>query len=188
MAAYYSPLAADPQPRCYRGKIMPRLLLTLFIGISLFISNTAFSNDIVTFDGCEYTVIFPIRVKLTPVHTSGIESVVAITSCKDGMPILRAECQPLMEGAKVSNDMIVSTLEEQALSIGLTNVQVIVQTTDIGIVGTFFGKKIAGGFEMAQMGKLYVGERSILNLLSTEPLSKFPSKKTNIFFGSVRKK
>lgn len=145
------------------------------------------SNDILRFDGCEYTVKFPIKPKLCPVRAGGKDSIIAITSSKDGMPILRAECQPIMEGAIVTRELIMSSLEEQARSIGLRNVQVTIQETDLGLVGTFFGKKNGGGYEMAQMGKIYVGKHSILNLLSTELLSRFPSKKTNLFFGSVRR-
>lgn len=64
-------------------------------------------------------------MKLTPIRTAGIESTIAMTSSKDGMPLLRAECQPLMKGAKVTKDMIMSSLEEQAQSIGLTPIELI---------------------------------------------------------------
>ena len=166
---------------------MTRVLLIIFMGISFVLPASAFTNDIITFDGCEYTVDFPIKPKFIPVRAGGEDSIIAMTSSKDGMPILRAECQQIMDGAIVTRELIMTSLEQQARSIGLENVQVTIQETDIGMVGTFFGKKNAGGYEMAQMGKMYVGKHSILNLLSTELLSRFPSKKTNLFFGSVKR-
>ncbi len=166
---------------------MTRIVLAIFIGFYLIIPDFAFSNDIVTFDGCEYSVTFPIKPKLIPFRVSGTETIIAMTSSKDGMPILRAECQPIKGGAIVTRELIMSSLEEQARSVGLRDVQVSIQATENGLVGTFTGKKNAGGYEMAQMGKMYVGKHSILNLLSTELLSRFPSKKTNLFFGSVRR-
>jgi len=166
---------------------MKSLFYAFFICVALFITNNALSDETVSFDGCEFAVTFPIPFEFTPIQVLGVRSTIAITSSKDGLPILRAECQPLLKGAKASDELILSSLEEQARSIGLSNVQVTIQKTEVGTVGTFFGKKNAGGFEMAQMGKLYVGNRSILNLLSTELLSEFPSKKTNQFFGSVKR-
>lgn len=166
---------------------MSRIVLTVLIGFCLIIPNFAFSNDIITFDACEYTVVFPIKPKLIPFRSGGTDIIIAMTSSKDGMPILRAECQPIKEGALITRDLIMSSLEQQAHSIGLGNVQVSIQETEIGLVGTYTGKKNAGGYEMIQMGRMYVGKHSILNLLSTELLNKFPSKKTNMFFGSVRR-
>jgi len=136
---------------------------------------------------CEYSVTFPYKPKVIMYEANGRSGYFLMTESKDGLPILRAECQAIADRSALSDQLILNSLKEQAESTGLTNVQVTLEHNRLGIIGTFTGRKMASGFEMIQMGRIYVGRHSVLNLLVTEKLESFPSKKANAFVNSVKR-
>lgn len=150
-------------------------------------ASAAIAQGEVRISGCEYTITFPTPPRSVSYQAGGKPGEFLVTRTEDGLPILRAECQAIVDQSAVSDALILRSLEEQAASIGLSNVQIAVEHNKLGIVGTFTGRKVASGYEMIQMGKLYAGRSSVLNLLVTERLSAFPSKRTNAFLSSVRR-
>lgn len=147
----------------------------------------ALAQQEVRMSGCEYTITFPTAPRAVPYQAGGKPGEFLVTRTEDGPSILRAECQAIVDRSAVSEELIRKSLEEQAASIGLSNVQVTLERSPLGLVGTYVGRKTASGHEMIQMGRLYVGRTSVLNLLVIETVTAFPSKRANVFLWSVKR-
>jgi hypothetical protein len=161
-----------------------RCLLALLL---VAVATQASAQQEVRIKGCEYAVTFPTPPRAVSYQAGGKPGEFFVTQTEDGPPILRAECQRITDRSGLSEALIVKSLEEQAASIGLSNVQVTMEHSQLGLVGTYVGRKTASGHEMIQMGKLYVGRTSVLNLLVIETLKAFPSKRANAFLWSVKR-
>lgn len=158
------------------------------IALSLvLISAPAYAQQTVRIPGCEYSMTFPTAPRPVSYVADGKPGEYLVTRTEDGLPILRVECQTIIDRSKLSEALIVKSLEEQATSIGLTNVQVTIERSQLGLIGTYVGRKTASGHEMIQMGRLYVGKTSVLNLLVIETVRSFPSKRANAFLASVKR-
>ena len=160
-----------------------RLLAFLFVAVA---TQTSAQQEVRIKD-CEYAVTFPTHPRAVSYQAEGKPGEFFVTRSEDGTPILRAECQKITDRSGLSEALIVKSLEEQAASIGLSHVQVTMERSELGLVGTYVGRKTAAGHEMIQMGKLYVGRTSVLNLLVIETLKAFPSKRANGFVWSVKR-
>jgi hypothetical protein len=136
---------------------------------------------------CEYSVTFPYKPRVIKYEASERPGYFLMTESKDGLPILRVECQAIADRSALSDQLVLKSLKEQAESTGLNNVQVTLEHSKLGVIGTFTGRKIASGFQMIQMGRIYIGELSVLNLLITEKLESFPSIRANDFINSVQR-
>lgn len=159
------------------------MLALLFVAIA----SQVLAQQEVRIKGCEYAVTFPTPPRTVPYQAEGKPGEFFVTRTEDGPPILRAECQRITDRSGLSEALIVKSLEEQATSTGLSNVQITMERSELGLVGTYVGRKTASGHEMIQMGKLYVGKTSVLNLLVIETLKAFPSKRANAFIWSVKR-
>jgi hypothetical protein len=159
----------------------------IFLALLLHISNSAKAQYNVTLPECEYNITFPSEPKKFSYHSGGRPGNFLMTEAKAGLPILRAECQAIVDKSILNDQLVMKSLQEQAQSIGLENIQTVIEHNSLGIVGTFTGRKKASGVEMIQMGRIYVGNRPVMNLLATETLKSFPSKQANTFFFSVRR-
>jgi hypothetical protein len=153
----------------------------------LFGAAPAVAQREIRLSGCEYTITFPTTPRVVSYQAGGRPGEFLMTRTEDGPPILRAECQAIVDRSGLSEALIVKSLEEQAASIGLTNVQVTMERSQLGLIGTYFGRKTAPGQEMMQMGRLYVGRTSVLNVLVIETVGSFPSKRANAFLWSVKR-
>ena len=151
------------------------------------ISAPAYAQQTVRISGCEYSVTFPTAPRTVSYVADGKPGEYLVTRTEDGLPILRVECQTIVDRSRLSEALIVKSLEEQAASIGLTNVQVTIERLQLGLIGTYVGRKTASGHEMIQMGRLYVGKTSVLNLLVIETVRSFPSKRADAFLASVKR-
>lgn len=140
-----------------------------------------------TFEACEFRVFFPTRTTRKRAFSNGIESVM-IQSVYDGEgPFMRAECLPLAD-PKETIAQFRTILENQARMAGIPNPEITIQKSKLGVVGTYGGVRKAGGFDIKIFGKLIIGNRSLLSLLASEELEKFPSDKTVYFLNTVEAK
>jgi hypothetical protein len=159
-----------------------------YIALSLvLISASAYAQKTIHIPGCEYSITFPTAPRPVSYIAHGKPGEYLVTRTEDGLPTLRVECQTIVDRSKLSEALIAESLEEQAASIGLTNVQVTIERTQLGLIGTYVGRKTASGHEMIQMGKLYIGKTSVLNLLVIETVRSFPSKRASAFLASVKR-
>ena len=100
---------------------------------------------------------------------------------------MRAECLSL----SARNETITafrSILENQAQNAGIKNPEVTIEKTKLGFIGTYSGVRKAGGFDIKFFGKLVIGQSSLLSLLVSEELEKFPSDKAVYFLNTIEKK
>lgn len=163
-------------------------IFVIFLCLVLIVAESTASDFKTKLPYCEYSVIFPNKPKFIEYEANDRPGYYLVTESKDGLPILRAECQAIADRSAVSDQLVLKSLKEQAESTGLVNVQVTLEHSKLGLIGTFTGRKAASGFQMIQMGKIYVGENSVLNLLVTEKLESFPSRKANMFINSVQRR
>ena len=104
----------------------------------------------------------------------------------DESPFMRAECLPLAD----PNQTIAafrSVLENHARMSGIQNPEITIGKTNLGTVGTYSGLRKAGGFDIKFYGKVIIGSRSLLSLLTSEELATFPSDKAIYFLNTVEK-
>jgi len=157
------------------------------------LSNTAIGgstikySEPVTFPGCEFRVHFPTKTQRKTAYSNGIESLM-VQSIYDGeSPFMRAECLPLTDPSQTIAAFR-TVLESQARMSGIQNPEITIEKTKLGMVGTYSGIRKAGGFDIKLFGKLIIGSRSLLSLLTSEELMKFPSDKAVYFLNTVEKK
>lgn len=140
-----------------------------------------------TFPNCEFKVFFPTKTQQKTAYANGMESVI-VQSVYDGEgPFMRAECLPLSE----PNETIAALrpmLENQARMSGIQNAEITIEKNKLGMIGTYAGERKAGGFDIKFFGKVVVGSRSLLSLLTSEEVEKFPSDKTIFFLNTVERK
>jgi hypothetical protein len=166
----------------------------IFVAVLFFMVNgTAIGGSPITysepttFSCCEFRVFFPTKTKQISAFANGIESLI-VQSVYDGKsPFMRAECLPLSN----PNETIAafrSILENQARNAGVQNPEITIEKSKLGIIGTYTGVRKAGGFDIKIFGKLVIGNISILSLLISEEVTKFPSDKAVYFLNTVERK
>ena len=144
-------------------------------------------SEATTFLGCEFRVLFPSKTKQKSVFVNGIETTIVQSMYGSGGPFMRAECLPL----SAPNETITafrSILENQAQNTGLKNPEITIEKTKLGFIGTYSGVRKAGGFDIKFFGKMVIGQFSLLALLVSEELEKFPSDKAVYFLNTIEKK
>lgn len=156
------------------------------IGSALSGSTITYSEPAI-FSGCEFRVFFPTKTKRKSAFANGIESTIVQSIYGSGGPFMRAECLPL----SAPNETIAafrSILKNQAQNAGIKNPEVTIEKTELGSIGTYSGVRKAGGFDIKFFGKLVIGQSSLLSLLVSEELEKFPSDKVLYFLNTIEKK
>lgn len=149
-------------------------------------SSVTYSEPI-TFSGCEFRVFFPTKTKQKKLFVNGIEGLIVQSVYDRESPFMRAECLPLSN----PNETIAafqSILQNQARNAGLQNPEITIEKSKLGVIGTYAGKRKAGGFDIKFFGKLVIGNVSILSLLISEEAAKFPSDKAVYFLNTVERK
>lgn len=107
---------------------------------------------------------------------------------EENSPFLRAECLPLDNPAETRSNLR-SVLANQAQQSGVPNPEITLQEDPrLGAVGTFSGVRKGGGFDIRLYGKIVVGQRSVLLLLTSELAQVFPSDKTVIFLNTLERR
>lgn len=140
----------------------------------------------VTFPSCEFKVFFPVKTQEKTAFANGIESLI-VQSVYDGeSPFMRAECLPLADPSQTTASFR-GVLENQAKMAGVKTPEITIEKSKLGLVGTYSGVRVAGGFDIKLFGKLIIGRRSLLSLLTSEELADFPSDMTVFFLNTVEK-
>ena len=174
------------------GYMKKRILAAILFSWILSISGSAFGgpsikySEAITFPSCEFRVHFPVKTKRKLAYANGIKSIV-VQSVYDGdSPFMRAECIPLEDPQKTVSafEML---LENHARASGIERPEITIEEDKLGVVGTYAGLKKAGGLDIKLYGKVIIGSRSLLSLLVTEGLVKFPSDKSLYFLNAVEK-
>lgn len=163
--------------------------------IILFLPTLVFAQDnpsmknpeSMSFNDCEYIVFFPVKTKRKISHIGKFESLMAQSVYDGKSPFLRAECLPLTNRSETIASLK-TILENQAKLSGIKLPEIIIEDGALGQIGTYSGVRKAGGFDIKIFGKLIIGNTSILSLLVSEELSKFPSDKVVFFLNTVKKK
>jgi len=100
---------------------------------------------------------------------------------------MRAECLPLTD-PKQTIAAFRRVLENQGKMAGISNPEITIEKTSLGMVGTYSGQREAGGFDIKLFGKLIIGSQSLLSLLTSEEVANFPSDKLIYFLNTVEVK
>ena len=141
-------------------------------------------SETITFPSCEFRVHFPAKTQRKMAYANDIESLM-VQSIYDGeSPFMRAECLPLADPSQTIAAFR-TILENQARFSGIQNPEITIEKNKLGMVGTYSGLKKAGGFDIKLFGKLVIGSKSLLSLLISEELVKFPSDQTIYFLNTV---
>ena len=164
------------------------IIILAFFQVLLSIDSHAHAGSPVSIPDCEYKITFPLSYKKMPYQVENSSGFIFLATGKNGgYPSLRAQCLPIADRSLLSDKLIFESLNAQAESFGLREIQSFIARSPLGIIGMYTGKKEAGGIKIIQMGRLYIGDSSVLNLIATEELKNYPSNKLNSFFSSVRK-
>ena len=164
-----------------------KLLKTLYISVALFLvySSESFAEHDFKSEGCEYVVTFPVKPQYKYVRAELGDNVIAQTTPEHGLPNLRAECIIVNDPSYFTREVLLESLENQAQSVGLSDIQLTVEQTKLGTLGTFTSKKQGPKAPFVMVGKWYLGQRSMLNIMIIERLDAYPSDRTMAFLRSV---
>lgn len=170
---------------------MNRISLTTFLTFLLLVifgsavgdSPINYSESI-SFPGCEFQVHFPTKTQRKMAYANGNESLIVQSIYDSESPFMRAECIPLSD-PKQTIAAFRSVLENQGKMAGISNPEITIEKTSLGMVGTYSGHRKTGGFDIKLFGKLIIGRQSLLSLLTSEEATKFPSDKLIYFLNTV---
>jgi hypothetical protein len=174
---------------------MRRMFLPFLFICSVLLPSISISQDdpsinnpeVVSFEGCEYTVFFPTSTKQKVSYVGEFKSVM-VQSVYDGKsPFMRAECFPLSNRSETLSNFK-AILENHAKLSGIKEPQITIEDNELGRIGTYSGVRKVGGFNIKFFGKVIIGRFSILSLLVSEELSQFPSDKSVFFINTIRRK
>jgi hypothetical protein len=138
----------------------------------------------VSFPQCEFVVQFPSETKRKFVSAQGMELVMVESVYDARSPYFRAECLPLRDPEETKRRFR-SVLESQASMAGISEPIITIEQSPIGVVGTYTGTRLGGGFEIRLYGKLIIGKRSLLSLLTSDLAELFPRDQSVIFLNTV---
>lgn len=167
----------------------------IFVAAWLFsmIDTTAFADspgayaERTTFKDCEFQVFFPAKTKQSDGLIKGKESSIVQNVFSKGNPFMKAECLPLPDPKKTIAKFR-SILENQARNNGIQNPEIGILKSKLGVVGTYAGLRKTDGIDFKFFGKLVIGNVSIISLLISEEVAKYPSDSVVFFLNSVEKK
>ncbi len=149
--------------------------------------STIFYSQTVTWPLCEYSVKFPTKTEEKSIIFNGVKSITVQSISNGKGAYMRAECLPLKNPKDITS-RFQSVLEKGAKMAGLTNPTITIKNGELGTIGTYFGIKKGAGQDAKFLGKLIIGEKSVLTLLVADKASGFPSEEVTYFLGSVERK
>lgn len=138
---------------------------------------------------CEFVVSFPSKTFRKRVFANGIESEMIQNVYEDASPFMRVECLPIAERSETVTHYR-KIIEDQARQAGISSPEITIgeDKGSLGLVGTYSGFRQAGGHNLRVYGKFFLGRRSLLMLLLSEPAQGFPSDKAVLFLNGVSRK
>ncbi len=138
--------------------------------------------------GSEYAVIFPNQFKKRDAMVNNIQTLVFETANMEIFPQLRAEFISNVDGnAFIANFQERLNAYAHIASIQNPEISIYQNKETLGKIGTYSGIKKIGDYEIRIVGKMFVGDHSIMNLMVVEPLEASLSYEAAMFFDSVVK-
>ena len=164
-------------------------LLFIAVTIRLFMptETSVYKGNRITEASNEFSIEFPCPTTQRDTYFGSIKSLMVEGSDSQTNVLFRAEFIPVANPEYVRNNFK-QMLEEYAHISNIAQPEITISQSPLGDKGTYSGIKHIDSHEIVYHGVAYVGEKSMICTLISEPLSGFPAESGVRFNLSIEKK